>query len=80
MHTIIKQRLQILTLLYSARQNEQRLKPGYITESSITEALGECTFNLSVLIELKQIKQDGFKYRITGHGVEQCELQTLNKE
>ncbi|MFS1703784.1 hypothetical protein [Alteromonas sp. AMM-1] len=76
MNEIVKQRHEILSLLYSARQVEKRLKPGYLTESDISDACGECSFNLGVLIELGHIKQDGFKYRITGSGVEKCEQQS----
>lgn len=77
MEQTVKQRGAILMLLYGARRTETKHSPGFVAEADIRDALGECEFNLGVLVELGHIRRDGYKYRITGQGVEVCERGTL---
>lgn len=69
MKELIQQRQAILSLLYDARLLETKVIKGYVKEYQIQDALDDCAFNLGVLIELGQIHQNGYKYRITGKGV-----------
>lgn len=73
MEDIVKQRNAILALLYSARLNENKHIKGFVVENDIKNSVGECHFNLGVLVELGYIQRDGYKYRITGAGVLQAE-------
>ncbi|MCE9679597.1 hypothetical protein LZP69_10540 [Shewanella sp. AS1] len=77
MEQIIKQRQAILMLLYRARQNEQQHLKGFVSENDLNDSLGECRFNLDVLVELGQVQRDGYKYRITGQGVVATEAVSL---
>lgn len=70
-----KQRQQILQVLYTARER-QAGKPnsnGWTAEADIKDAVGDCVFGLSVLEELGFVRRDGFRLRITGQGVVECE-------
>jgi len=69
MKDIVKQRQAILTLLYQARIEETKHRKAYLPISDVTDAIGDCAFNLSVLEELNHIKCEGYKVRITGEGV-----------
>ncbi|MBL4831616.1 MAG: hypothetical protein JKY55_17245 [Aliivibrio sp.] len=66
-----EQRQQLLKTLYHARETNP--KRGWVSHRDLTDAVGECEFSLDVLTELTFIKKDGYKYRITGQGVIQCE-------
>jgi hypothetical protein len=69
MEQYANQRQQLLQLLYAARIKEDRINKAYVAERDLTDALGNCQFNLGVLLELGYIEPNGLKYRITGLGV-----------
>jgi len=73
MKQLIKQRHDILALLYNARIEETKHQKGFIAINDVKDALGDCEFNLGVLVELNHIDRHGYKVRITGHGVLSCE-------
>lgn len=78
MEDIIKQRAAILSLLYRARQDENKHLKGFVKENDISNSCGECSFNLGILVELGHIKQDGYQYRITGTGAVAHETAQCN--
>lgn len=66
---ITQQRYKLLHLLYRTRLEEDDLKFQSETPvSELTDALGDCTFNLGVLMEHGYVKKDGYKVRISGQG------------
>ncbi len=67
MHPNAQTRQSLLQTLYRARET----KPfnGWVSERDLQNAHGEIGFALDVLVEIGQIKLDGYKYRITGAGV-----------
>lgn len=67
MHPNAKARLDILMTLYVAR--EQKPSAGWVAEHELKNAHGDIAFALDVLAEAALVKQDGYKYRITGAGV-----------
>lgn len=69
MKEMIQQRQNLLKLLYDARLNETQIQQGYVTINDLTDAVGNCTFNLGVLQELNHVDRQGYKVRITGQGV-----------
>lgn len=73
MDKIIKQRHNLLNLLYQARMAESEHLKAYLPISDLADAIGECRFNLGVLEELGYIERQGYKVRITGAGVLACE-------
>jgi len=73
MKSIVKQRQAILALLYNARIEETTHQKGFVAINDVNDALGDSAFNLGVLEELNHIKCEGYKVRITGHGVLSCE-------
>ena len=48
---------------------EARPANGWLSERDLKDAHGDIAFALDVLVEVGQVKQDGFRYRITGAGV-----------
>jgi len=70
-----KQRQRILEVLYQAReaQTGNHIKDGWMPESELRNAAGDCAFALSVLEELVLISRHGYKLRISGAGVLACE-------
>jgi|JI10StandDraft_1071094.scaffolds.fasta_scaffold238666_2 hypothetical protein len=71
MHINAQTRHSLLQTLYAAR--EARPGDGWATEHQLKDAHGEIAFALSVLVETGQVKQNGYRYRITGAGVIACE-------
>lgn len=69
MKNIVKQRNDILSLLYDARYKETRVRLGFVTIRDIKDAVGDSEFNIGVLVGLKHIRRDGNKVRITAKGV-----------
>lgn len=76
MNANAKQRLQLLEILYAAREKEPRR--GWVAEYDLRNAIGDPLFALSVLEELGHIVRDGNTYRITGPGVLVIEGQQQN--
>lgn len=66
---IVRQRHEILRLLYRERLEEKTVKKAFVPENEIRNALGDCDFNLGVLEECGHILRNGGKSRITGEGV-----------
>lgn len=60
-------RSKLLKMLYSARAKEP--ESGCLYGREFREALGDCEFALSVLVEIGHVKRDGHRYQITGQGV-----------
>ena len=75
MHENALTRQRILEVLYQARESSSKglEKDGWLPEAEIRNAVGECTFALSVLAELKLISRSGYQLKITGAGVLACE-------
>lgn len=67
MHHNAQHRLDILRTLYAAR--ERKPAQGWLAEHELKDAQGDPAFALDVLVELGQVKRDGYRYRITGQGV-----------
>ncbi len=67
MHPNAKARLALLKTLYRAREGNPF--NGWVNERDLKSAHGEIGFALDILVELGQIKLDGYRYRITGGGV-----------
>lgn len=67
------QRQQILEILYAVR--EANPKRGWLADAKLKEAMEghDIEFALGVLIELGQVKRDGYQLTITGPGVLACE-------
>lgn len=61
------QRHKALGLLYSARAKQP--EAGWVSLADLRDALGECEFALSVLVEVEHVKRNNYQYRITGAGV-----------
>lgn len=72
-HALIQQRQELLGLLYEKRLQEHTQQKLYVTERDLKDALGNCFFNLKLLLEAGQIESAGFKHRITAKGVEKYE-------
>lgn len=60
-------RSKVLDMLYTARAKEP--ESGCVYGREFRDALGDCEFALSVLVEIGHVKRDGHRYQITGHGV-----------
>ena len=75
MHPNAQKRQRILDVLYQAReaQASHKVNDGWTSEANLKDAVGEIDFALSVLIEIGQVKRDGYRLRITGTGVLACE-------
>lgn len=69
MQELIKQRNRVLLQLYQARRVEAGVLKTYTRQADIEDLVGDCQFNLDILVELRYIKQDGNRYRITAKGV-----------
>lgn len=71
-HTNARLRQSVLACLY--REREAHPEQGWVTERSLKDACGEnCAFALAVLVELGQVRRDGYRLLITGVGVLACE-------
>lgn len=70
-----KIRQRILEVLYQAWESTAKgsEKDGWMPEAEVRNAVGDCTFALSVLAELKLISRTGYQVKITGAGVLACE-------
>lgn len=63
------QRQKLLKQLYDARLLETKVRKAFVAIKDLTDAIGECDFNLGVLEELGHTKRDGYRIRITSKGV-----------
>ena len=66
---IITQRQQIVALLYGKRLQECSSQKLSMPQKDLTDAVGDCFFNLRFLAEGGYIEKQGFCYRLSAQGV-----------